>query len=194
MLQREREPPPYETIDQAASIDETDRSIGAVRESERMVFRTEQEHCSRAEPIRYHQDNVDQEPGSDEMNIQPTDGDDMNIQFQSTENDEDQESIGSSETIPSLWEPTPSTANSSLNIVRSLSLEMIPQQHNAVVRLPSDPGLLNRRRSSSGAENYCHRHVRLSLYRSESQIITSPGIGLIAKSINNAAPLTLHFF
>lgn len=181
-LLQSTEPPPYEAGDQANTLDETDRSIGSVRESERIVFRVEQEHISRAVPIHYHQDDINQGPETDEMTNQPTDDSDgMNNPLQPTENEEvdDEESIGSTETIPSLWEPTPSIANSTLNIARSLSLETIPQRANNVVRMPSDPGLLNRRRSSSGCENYCHRHVRLSLYRSESQIITSSGIRLI---------------
>ena len=103
---------------------------------------------------------------------------------------EDNNSNESTETIPSIWEPIPVVVESSVSIdmIRSQSLEMLtvpdrPNSYYLLARTSSDPSVQSRRRLSSGGESYSHRHVRLSLYRSESQ---SLGIlSFLNKSFNN---------
>lgn len=160
-------PPPYSPT--IGGFDETDYLIGTTESSRQMIFRVEEEHTNRAVPI------ISLDPVA-EFNFEVNQPEPI-----SEEEADDSNSIsGSSETIPSLWEPTASiqNASSSSNLVRSLSLEM-PQRHsrNELVRLPSDPSVSStRKRLSSCGESYSHRHVRLSQYRSESQSINFSGI------------------
>ena len=48
-------PPPYASLF-PETVDETDHLIGSVRESDVIVVRVDQEHCSRAIPIGYDDD------------------------------------------------------------------------------------------------------------------------------------------
>ena len=157
-------PPPYASLF-PETVDETDHLIGSVRESDIIVVRVDQEHCSRAVPIGYDDDfNFQRQEESESEADEPVPIVEVSDRESSNGNND------STETIPSLWEPTPSITNMSMNLVRSQSLEL-PRIHRAIelVRVASDPALSRRRRISLGGENYSHRHVRLSQYRLESQ-------------------------
>lgn len=166
-------PPPYASLF-PESVDETDHLIGSVRQSERIAIQVEEEHCNRAVPIGYHDTFNDCQEESD------TEVDDP-VLLMDAEEAADQASNNnvandSTETIPSLWEPTPSVTSKSMNLVRSQSLELPRVRHasaNELVRLASDPALSERRRISIGGESYSHRHVRLSQYRLESQSLNA---------------------
>lgn len=157
--------------------DETDHAIlGSVRISDPMVIVEVAEHLSRAVPINYddhfdgrRQSRHESDSEADEQQVVPF----IDIQ------DVDSNGNGSTETIPSTWEPTPSASRMSMNVVlvRSQSEEMLRRTSSTsqLVRLASDPEILSSRRASVGGESYSHRHVRLSQYRSNSQIIDRPG-------------------
>lgn len=159
--------------------DETDHVIlGSVRISDPMVVVEVAEHLSRAVPINYddhfdgrRQSRHESDSEADEQQVVPF----IDIQdvLESSGN-------SSTETIPSTWEPTPSASRMSMNVVlvRSQSEEMLRRTSSAssqLVRLASDPEILSSRRASVGGESYSHLHVRLSQYRSNSQIIDRPG-------------------
>ncbi|XP_046657392.1 uncharacterized protein LOC124350644 [Daphnia pulicaria] len=156
--------------------DETDHAIlGSVRISDPMVIVEVAEHLSRAVPINYddhfdgrRQSRHESDSEADEQQVVPF----IDIQ------DVDSNGNGSTETIPSTWEPTPSASRMSMNVVlvRSQSEEMLRRTSSTsqLVRLASDPEILSSRRASVGGESYSHRHVRLSQYRSNSQIIDRP--------------------
>lgn len=101
---------------------------------------------------------------------------------------------GSTETIPSLWEPSsaldldspvetgcPSTSTPRLptELIRSQSMELCrPVPHGVLTASRSDPTLPieSRRRHSSGGETYAHRHIRLSMHRLPTAPVVSPGM------------------
>lgn len=125
-------------------------------------------YCNRAIPSNHR----DQDYSADESDQFGNDRATRVIEVSS--DDSESNDNGSTETIPSNWIPTPSMPTA----VRSQSLEMLPRRDNStssyihmLARSSSDPTIAARRRLSSGGESYSHRHVRLSLRRSESQSI-----------------------
>ena len=149
--------------------------VGSVRTSNHIIIVEDVEHNCRAVPINYddHFDGCRRQSNhesdtEDERQLDPL----MTVTHEEADTNE------STETIPSQWEPTPSMSNTSMNVVlvRSQSEEMIRASSTSqLVRLASDPEILSPRRASVGGESYSYRHVRLSLYRSNSQIIDRPG-------------------
>ena len=149
--------------------------VGSVRTSNHIIIVEDVEHNCRAVPINYdhfdgcrRQSNHESDTEDERHQLDPL----MAVPHEEADTNE------STETIPSQWEPTPSMSNTSMNVVlvRSQSEEMIRASSTSqLVRLASDPEILSPRRASVGGESYSYRHVRLSQYRSNSQIIDRPG-------------------
>jgi hypothetical protein len=110
---------------------------------------------------------------------------------------------GSTETIPSLWEPNSNLdlhvdspgGGQSGNCTPRLHTELIRSQSLELCHSPPSPGILtasrsdptlpigSRRRHSSGGESYAHRHIRLSTHRLPiTSPVVPPGMSII---INN---------
>ncbi|KAI9553451.1 hypothetical protein GHT06_021357 [Daphnia sinensis] len=162
--------PPLYSLHDARLTDETDGLIMSepVRSPERVVIQENEGHCGEAIPLDYY-DILNNR--LDESDVEPEEEAPVHV---TVDSEVDDESNQSTETIPSLWEPTPSMSDIPKSFFRSQSLERVPRpaSTNQLVRLPSDPEILSsRRRISYAGESYSHRHVRLSQYRSESQTI-----------------------
>jgi hypothetical protein len=148
--------------------------VGSIRTSDRMIFVEDVEHHNRAVPLNYdaHFDGCRQSHHESDSEVEEQ-------QVDPFVDNEESNGNGSTETIPSQWEPTPSTSNISMNVVlvRSQSEEMLRRtsSNSQLVRLASDPEILSPRRASVGGESYSYRHVRLSQYRSNSQMIDRAG-------------------
>lgn len=157
--------------------DEADHvMLRSIRTSDRMIIIEDVEHNNRAVPINYdehfdgrRQSHHESDSEADEQQLVPF------IDIHDVESYDNE----STETIPSTWEPTPSASSVSMIavLIRSQSEEMLRRTPTTsqLVRLASDPLILTSRRASVGGESYSHRHVRLSQYRSTSQIIDREG-------------------
>lgn len=183
-VRRPSAPPAYTAVDhmgiyQAIPLivhEAADREIvGSIRTSNHVIIVEEEEHHNRAVPINYddHFDGRRQSHHHSDSEVEEQQQlDPFILNEESDRND-------STETIPSIWEPTPSMSNISMNVVfvRSQSEERVHRASSTsqLLRLPSDPEILSPRRASVGGESYSHRHVRLSQYRSNSQTINRAG-------------------
>ena len=179
----DRLPPPYEDPEDSAVC-------GVARVSEPVYTRVvvQQDVLNQATPIDYYHRHP---------RVESSDMDEDNANLHVAE-PLVEDGNGSTETIPSLWEPNsvldlhvdvpgesscPSTSTPRLNteLIRSQSLELLlhrPSSHAVLTASKSDPTLPtdSRRRRSSGGESYAHRHVRLSMHRLPTTPIISPGM------------------
>lgn len=178
----DRLPPPYEEPEEVCGVARTSAQIHTrvMVEPDFLNQATPINHYHR--PPRMDSSDMDEENGilngPERRESQPV-SDDGN---------------GSTETIPSLWEPNstldlridasddpePNSRMETQNgLVRSQSLELIarhPSPHRQLTMSRSDPMLptQSRRRHSSGSESYAHRHVRLSMHRLPVVPVASP--------------------
>ncbi|XP_046657396.1 uncharacterized protein LOC124350647 [Daphnia pulicaria] len=170
----DRLPPPYEDPEEPANC---------ILASEPVYTRVivQQDVLNQATPIHYyHRHPKVESPDMDEDNANLP-GAEPPIE----------DGNGSTETIPSLWEPNSvldlhvdvpeSNCTPRMNtiLIRSQSLDLLthhPHSHAVLTASRSDPTLPtdSRRRRSSGGESYAHRHVRLSMHRLPTTPVVSP--------------------
>ena len=169
----QRLPPPYELPEESEG-----EICGLVREHVYTVVAAQPDHLNQATPIgpcyrpKIESDVEDEEFLHEAQETQPT-----------------EDGNGSTETIPSQWEPVSTLdlhhvesppAGPSQPVARSQSLDLLPLHPLARSLTPSgsDPALPmnSSRRRSSGGESYAHRHVRLSMHRLPIVPVTLPGM------------------
>lgn len=170
----DRLPPPYELPDESGEI------CGPVHVSQRnfALVAAQPEYLNQATPINHFHHPKPKVDSDVEEDHGILNGPEPQPVFEDGD--------GSTETIPSLWEPSsandlqmesvsepdlfrPTQSQELRSLVRCQSLELPPIRpvYNRVLSATiSDPTLpTDNGRRSSGGESYAHRHVRLSMHR-----------------------------
>lgn len=170
----DRLPPPYELPDECGEI------VGPVQVSERnfALVAAQPEYLNQATPINHFhhpKPRVDSDIEEDHGILNEPEPQPVH-----------EDGNGSTETIPSLWEPSsandlqmesasdlnlfrPTQSQGLRSLVRCQSLELPPVQpvcNRVLSATISDPTLpTDNGRRPGGSESYAHRHVRLSMHR-----------------------------